>query len=78
MKILSAILMITLTVILFTQESQIALMSPLLKWFILGVGFLLALILFGGKSGNRSDLPKDFIKRASYEDKHKDHIDGAV
>lgn len=69
--------MITLIVILFTQESQVASMSPLIKWFIIGVSLLLAVILFGKESKNNKKR-KDFIKRASYEDKHKDHIDGQV
>jgi len=69
--------MVMLVIILFTQESQLQSMSPLIKWFLIGVGLLLSIILFG-KCSNRSSLPKDFIKRASYEDKHKDHIDGAV
>jgi len=77
MKILSFILMVTLIVILFTQESQVASLSPLIKWFVLGVSLLLAIILFGKRSKNNTQ-PKDFIKRASYEDKHKDVVDGQV
>ncbi len=77
MKILSFILMIMLVAILYLQESQLQSMSPLIKWFLIGVCFLLAIILFG-KSSNTVTPPKDFIKRASYEDKHKDHIDGTV
>ena len=69
--------MIMLVAILYLQESQLLLISPLIKWFLIGVGLLLSIILFGKRS-NRSSLPKDFIKRASYEDKHKDHIDGSV
>jgi len=77
MKTISFFLMVMLIVILFTQELQLQSTSPLIKWFLIGVCFLLAIILFG-KSSNNVTPPKDFIKRASYEDKHKDHIDGSV
>lgn len=77
MKVLSFFLMITLIVILFTQESQISSFSPLIKWFLIGVAFLLGIIMFGRDSKNKTKH-KDYIKRASYEDKHKDYIDGQV
>lgn len=74
-KLLAGVLMVTLIVILYTQGSQY--LTPLMRWFIIGVSFLLMVILFGDAKDN-SRKRDQYIKRKPYEDTYKKHIDDKI